>query len=92
MMPPGLSTAENAQREEGGTSAVKRIILVVTVAAMTVAMTTLGVAGLAMAQAPSPEELDLPSAEDLSRSIGFYPDPDVPGCWFAPGGMYVCAE
>src|SRR5215208_6190732 len=58
MMPPGLSTAENAQREEGGTSAVKRIILVVTVAAITVAMTTLGVAGLAMAQAPSAEELD----------------------------------
>ncbi len=92
MMPRGFSRAMNAQREEGGISAVKRIILVLTVAAMTVLMTTLGVAGLAMAQAPSELELDLPSAEDLSRSIGFYPDPDVPGCWFAPGGMYVCAE
>jgi hypothetical protein len=71
---------------------VKRIILVLTVAAITVAMMTLGFAGLAMAQAPSAEELDLPSAQDLSTSIGFYPDPNVRGCWFAPGGMRVCAE
>ena len=71
---------------------MKRIILVLTVAALTAAM-TLGVAGSAMAQdIPSPEELqlDLPSAEELGRAIGFYPDPDAPGCWFGPGGAYMC--
>ena len=69
---------------------MKRIILVLTVAAMMVAM-TLGLAGSAMAQdIPTPPELDLPSAEELSRAIGFYPDPNVPGCWFGPGGAYVC--
>ena len=68
---------------------MKRVILILTVAAMTVAM-TLGITGSAMAQELSAEELQLPGAEELSRSIGFYQDPDAPGCWFAPGGMYVC--
>jgi len=65
---------------------VKRIVLVLTVAAIRVAM-TLGGAGSAMAQ-----QEGAPSAEDIMSSIGFYPDPNVPGCWFAPGDMYVCAE
>ena len=70
---------------------MKRIILVLTVAAMMVATMTLGLAGSAMAQdIPPPEELDLPSAEELSRAIGFYPDPNAPGCWFGPGGAHVC--
>ncbi len=65
---------------------MKRTILVLTVAAMMVAM-TLGIAGSAMAQ-----QEGAPSAEDIMSSMGFYPDPNVSGCWFAPGGMYVCAE
>ncbi len=64
---------------------MKRIVLVLTVAAMMVAM-TLGITGSAIAQDGAP------SAEDIMRDIGFYADPNVPGCWFAPGGMYVCAE
>jgi hypothetical protein len=53
---------------------------------MMVAM-TLGTAGSAIAQ-----QEGAPSSEDIMRDMGFYPDPNVPGCWFAPGGMYVCAE
>lgn len=64
---------------------MKRIILVLTVAAMMVAM-TLGVAGSAMAQ-----QEGAPSADDIMRDMGFRPDPNMPGCWFGPGGgMRVC--
>jgi hypothetical protein len=71
---------------------MKRIILILTVAAMAVAM-TLGFAGSAMAQdIPPPEELqlDLPSAEELAMEMGVYPDPNAPGCWFGPGEMHTC--
>jgi hypothetical protein len=63
---------------------VKRIILVLTVAAMMVAM-TLGVAGSAMAQ-----QEGAPSADDIMGDMGFYQDPNRPGCWIGPAEMRVC--
>lgn len=70
---------------------MKRIILVLTVAAMAAAM-TLGFAGSAMAvDPPPPLELDLPTAEELALEMGVQPDPNAPGCWFGPGEMYTCA-
>jgi hypothetical protein len=63
---------------------VKRVILVLTVAAMMAAM-TLGVAGSAMAQQEGG-----PSADDIMRDMGFYQDPNTPGCWVGPGSMRVC--
>ncbi len=65
---------------------MKKIVLVLTLATMMATM-TLGIASSAMAQ-----QEGAPSAEDIMSYIGFYKDPNVPGCWFAPGGMYVCAE
>ena len=61
---------------------MKRIILVLTVAAMMAAM-TLGVAGSAMAQE---------DAAGLMDAMGFFEDPDNPGCWFAFDAMYLCTE
>ncbi len=64
---------------------MKRIILVLTVAAMMAAM-TLGIAGSAMAQ-----QEGAPSSDDIMGDMGFRPDPNMPGCWFGPGGgMRVC--
>ena len=63
---------------------MKRIILVLTVAAMMVAM-TLGVAGSAIAQQEGG-----PSADDIMRDMGFYQDPNTPGCWVGPADMRVC--
>lgn len=59
---------------------MKRIILILTVAAMMAAM-TLGFAGSAMAQAQD--------AGTLMQTMGFYEDPNAPGCWFA-FNMYIC--
>ncbi len=63
---------------------MKRLILILTVAAMTVAM-TLGAAGLAGAQ----EAPGAPSADELFTSMGFIEDPAAPGCYFAFGTLYV---
>jgi hypothetical protein len=60
---------------------LKRIILILTVAAMMVAM-TLGFAGSAVAQAQD--------ADTLMESMGFFEDPNAPGCWFAFDAMYLC--
>jgi hypothetical protein len=48
---------------------------------MMVAM-TLGFAGSAVAQAQD--------ADTLMESMGFFEDPNAPGCWFAFDAMYLC--
>ena len=57
---------------------MKRIILILTIMAMTLAF-----AGSAMAEAPGYDE--------LVDGMGFYEDTEAPGCWVAFEALYVCA-